>query len=277
MPFRKTVLVTGAASGIGRHLASSLAADGEKVYAADIDREGLEESTEQMQWDAQGVESRELDVSDPADWREVVDRIVEERGAIHLLVHAAGLVEPSRTVDVDVEAVERQVDVNLKGTIFGTRVVGARMADQGTGHIVHFGSLASLAAVPHLSVYAGTKHGVRGFSLSAAEELRDEGVDVTVVMPDAVDTAMLEEEARADDGAVVFSGRILSVDDVEQVFFDRVLPDRPLEVTIPRSRGGLARLANLVPGVTRWIRPLMEKIGSSRREEYRQRIADRDD
>jgi 3-oxoacyl-[acyl-carrier protein] reductase len=272
MPFRRNVLVTGAASGIGRHLATSLVAHGEKVYAADIDTEGLARSAEQMQWGAREVEQIELDVTDADDWRETVDRIVEERDRLDLLVHSAGVVEPARAAETSPEAIERQVDINLKGTMLGTNAVGPQMAEQGRGHIVNFGSLASLAAVPGMGVYVGTKFGVRGFTLAAAQELHDEGVAVTVVMPDAVDTPMLEAEAESEDAAVAFSGTVLSVDDIEDVFFDHILPNRPLEVAIPRSRGALAKLTNLVPGVVRTLLPLFEKLGEAKLEEYRERI-----
>lgn len=275
MPYRRNVLVTGAASGIGRHLASALAADGEKVYAADIDTEGLSTSAEQMQWEAQDVETVELDVTEPDDWREIVDRIVDERERIDLLVHAAGLVEPARVIDTTPEAIDRQVDVNLKGTMYGTNIVGGAMADHGDGHIVNFGSLASLAAVPGMGAYAATKFGVRGFTLAAAQELHEQGVAVTLVMPDAVDTPMLEAEAESEDAAVAFSGTVLTVDDIEEVFFDRVLPDQPLEVAIPRNRGALAKLTNLVPGVVRALLPLFEMMGESKLEDYRERIAGR--
>jgi pimeloyl-ACP methyl ester carboxylesterase len=88
----------------------------------------------------------------------------------------------------------------------------------------------------------------------------------------AVDTPMLEAEAESEDAAVAFSGTVLSVDDIEDVFFDHILPNRPLEVAIPRSRGALAKLTNLVPGVVRTLLPLFEKLGEAKLEEYRERI-----
>lgn len=266
----RNVLVTGAASGIGRRLTTALADRNYRVVATDVDVSGLEESAERNDWDPSRVRYRRLDVTDADDWRETVAAIEEDLGPLDLLIHAAGYVHPGYVFEVDIEELDRQVDINLKGTMYGTRIVGEAMATRGAGHIVNFGSLASLAAVPGLGVYSGTKFGVRGFSLAAAQELRGHGVDVSVVLPDAVDTPMLEKQTDYDEAVLSFSGtQPLTVDRIEEVVLEEVLPNRPLEVTIPRGRGGLAKLSGFFPAVSRLLAPVLEKIGRRNQQRYR--------
>jgi len=269
---RRNILITGCASGIGQHLATRLGENGHWVMATDVDDFGLDEATDRMEWDLTGIETGLLDVTRIDHWRRIVEEIVDERGRLDLLINAAGYLHPGYCWETAPEEIERQIDVNLKGAMYGTRVAAEQMVDQERGHIVHFGSLASLAPVPGLGVYSGTKFGVRGYALSAAQELGDKGVDVTVVMPDAVDTPMLEKEADFDEAAITFSAsEMLTVEDIGDVICERVLPERPLELTIPPSRGLIARAANLFPELLDFLGPLFRKLGRERQEEYRNR------
>src|SRR6185295_6401487 len=109
-----------------------------------------------------------------------------------------------------------------------------RMIPAHRGHIVNIGSLASLSPVPGLSLYVASKFAVRGFTLSAAMELREHGVSVTLIMPDAVETPMLDKQVAYKEAAMTFSGqRPLTVHDIERLIVDTVLPYKPLEAAIP--------------------------------------------
>lgn len=130
--------------------------------------------------------------------------------------------------------------------------------------------LASLAPVPGLSLYTASKFAVRGLSLAAATELKPHGVAVTVVMPDAVQTPMLDLQVHYDEAALTFSGdRPLTVEDVERLVLTKVLTQKPLEVAFPLSRGALARAANTAPGVTSLIAPMLLQRGLATQERVR--------
>jgi 3-oxoacyl-[acyl-carrier protein] reductase len=146
------------------------------------------------------------------------------------------------------------------------------MIARGQGHIINFGSLASLAPVPGLSLYTASKFAVRGFSLAVASELRPHGVHVSLIMPDAVDTPMLDKQLAYEQAALTFSGpRALTVEDIEKVIVERVLPQRPLELTLPLSRGAAARLANTMPAAMRVVAPMLTKRGLARQAKIRTR------
>jgi 3-oxoacyl-[acyl-carrier protein] reductase len=258
----KVAFVTGAASGIGKKLVGSLAAHGRRVVAADINEAGLSEAARAERWSNTSVITERLDVRSPDEWERALSRAESELGRLELLLNVAGVLRPARVIDVTDKDVDMHFDVNVKGVVYGTRAAARRMVATGGGHIVNIGSLASLAPVPGLPLYSASKFAVRGFTLAAAIELAELGVAVTLVMPDAVETPMLDMQVDYEEAALTFSGsKPLTVDDVERVIMGEVLEKRPLEVTIPLSRGLLARAANTAPAMSRSLWPLLQKKG----------------
>jgi 3-oxoacyl-[acyl-carrier protein] reductase len=255
-------LLTGAASGIGRHLAGTLSALGHRILAADVNADGLAKAQAEDGWARDTVVIRGLDVRLPAQWEEALQAALDSFGRLDVLLNVAGYLRPGEGWAASAEEVDRHVDVNFKGLVHGTRVVGRHFVDQHSGHIINFGSLASLAAVSGLTLYTATKFAVRGFSLSSAQELAPHGVAVTLVMPDAVQTPMLELQLDYPEAAITFSGaRPLSVQDIGRLLVEHVLPNRPLEVSIPFSRGLLAKLATLWPELAPVLAPALSRRG----------------
>jgi 3-oxoacyl-[acyl-carrier protein] reductase len=262
-----TAFVTGAASGIGRRCVMRLAAMGTQVFATDVDDAGLERAASEDGWRDRGVRLARLDVRDAAAWEERYAQAISELGAIDLHMNVAGVLAPAWVHEISAKDVDFMVDVNLKGVIHGTVRATRHMVQRGRGHVVNVASLAALAPVPGLSIYAATKYAVRGFSLSAAIELREKGVAVTTVCPDAVDTPMLHLQETYDEASLTFSGRSkpLTADDVAEVMCGRVLEQRPLEIAIPFERGALAKVANLLPQSSAVLLPLLRARGRKQR------------
>ncbi len=268
-----TFLLTGCASGIGRHLADVLVGRGHRVVATDADIDALSRHAEDRRWPDDRVHVRKLDVRDPLAWAAVVEETVEAFGRLDVLINNAGYLRPGPMLPQTPEEIHRQIDVNTKGVIFGTQAAARVMAKQGWGHIVNVGSFAALGPIPGLAVYGGSKYAVRGFSLAAALELRELGVHVTVVCPESVLTPMLEMEAHYDASAMAFAARrLLTVDDVADVILSRALRRRrkPLEVYLPGPRGKLARLMDLFPRTAAWlVMPHLRRKGLAKQRELR--------
>lgn len=270
------MLLTGCASGIGRHLAGALAGRGHRILATDLDDAALGRAADEGGWGAGGhsrpaVMTRRLDVRSETDWDSAIAAAVEAWGVIDVVINIAGFLRPGYATDVTLGDIDLHFDVNVKGTVLGTRAAARQMVAQRRGHIINFGSLASLAPVPGLCLYSASKFAVRGFTLAASAELRDQGVDVTLVMPDAVATPMLDLQVGYDEAALTFSGsRPLTVQDIEALIV-QVLVKKPMEVAIPTSRGALARLANAAPGISKKLGPLL--IGKGRKEQERIKAA----
>ncbi|MBK8252046.1 MAG: SDR family oxidoreductase [Polyangiaceae bacterium] len=269
MDAQRVFLTTGAASGIGKHLTTVLAARGHKVFATDVNESGLAVFHSKSHEPGKIV-TKALNVTSAVGWEEAMDEAEKAFGPVDVVMNIAGFLKPGFIHEVDDKSIDLHIDVNVKGVILGTRAAARRMVARGSGHIINFGSLASLSPTPGLSLYAASKFAVRGLSLSAGAELAGLGVAVTVVMPDAVKTPMLDLQVHYREAALTFSGEApLTVEDIEKVIIDRVLPKKPLEVALPLSRALLARAANAAPEAALALAPTLMKKGLAAQEKIR--------
>jgi 3-oxoacyl-[acyl-carrier protein] reductase len=256
------VILTGAASGLGLHFVNAALERGMSVIATDIDQRRLQERAAEFRWPEDRVLCMRLDVRDAIGWQTVADTAFHRWGRIDVLMNIAGFMKPGYLVDTSTEEVDRHFDINVKGLIHGSRIVGRAMVRQGSGHIINIASMAALAAIPGIGLYSSSKFAVRAVSLILAEELRDKGIAVTVVCPDAIETPMLVLQESYEEAALTFSGgKPLTVEDVGKVVFGKVLRDRPLEVFVPLDRGLLAKFANLLPSVSSGTASYLRKLG----------------
>lgn len=260
-------LLTGCASGIGRHLTRALSNLGHRVLATDVNEAGLAAAAQQDGWKPESVKRQVLDVRDRAQWEAALASCLAHFGRLDVLLNIAGYLKPGWTWEIDQAQIDRHLDINVKGVMHGVHVVGKHMVERKHGHIINIGSLASLAPVPGLSLYSSSKFAVRGFTLAAAQELAPHGVKVTLVMPDAVQTPMLDLQVDYEQAAMTFSGpKALTVEDIERALLDEVLPHAPLELPIPFSRGAMARLATFLPAAVVKLAPLFTKKGRAEQE-----------
>jgi 3-oxoacyl-[acyl-carrier protein] reductase len=258
-------IVTGAASGIGRRMAAALRREGHAVVAADIDECGLAGLAAENGWqsDSRFVTSP-FDVRGSKSWDELVESTVARFGRLDVLLNIAGFLRPGNVYEMQPEDFDRHLDINVKGVMYGTRAAARAMMRQRSGHIVNVASIAGVSAVPGLSAYCASKHAVRGFSLSVAQELSAHGIAVTVFCPDAVETPMLTLQESYEEAAMVFGGpRALRLPEVEAALL-RVLRQRPLEVVldVPFSARALgAKVANAFPRLMTLAAPLIIRSG----------------
>jgi 3-oxoacyl-[acyl-carrier protein] reductase len=258
-------LVTGCASGIGRHLAGALARRGHRAVATDVNLAGLEAAAKADGWPEAQVARRGLDVRDAAAWDGAVAHALATFGRLDVLLNVAGYLKPGYSYELDPAEIDRHFDVNAKGVAQGVRAAGRHFVAQKRGHIINVGSLASMAPVPGLCLYSGSKFAVRGFTLAAAQELAPHGVKVTLVMPDAVQTPMLELQVNYDEAAMTFSGpRPLTVEELERAILDVALVKAPLELPVPFGRGAMARLSTFLPAAVVRLAPWFTKQGRAK-------------
>ncbi|MEM7332174.1 MAG: SDR family NAD(P)-dependent oxidoreductase [Chloroflexota bacterium] len=268
----KIALITGAANGIGKALAMKLIREGYQLLLTDLSSIELGDVFGSYLNDK--VKITKLDVTSWHDWSAALAKLLETFGQIDYLFNNAGVVEPGWVHEVDETAVDTQIDVNLKGMLFGLRIVSEQMVKQGHGHIINIVSLAGIAPVPGLGVYAATKHGMRGLSLTAALELRDKGVFVSAVFPDLVNTHMLDAQLDREETAVTFSGRQkpLTTDDVVKTIL-KVMRTKQLEIGLPESRRLLAKLVNFFPRLGLWTQGIIAAKGAKQQMKIQETVS----
>jgi NAD(P)-dependent dehydrogenase (short-subunit alcohol dehydrogenase family) len=187
---RRVVLVTGAASGIGRVTAEHLAARGWHVFAG-VRRPGSQPAGDH-------IEGVTLDVTDEASVTHAVDAVLARAGRIDGLVNNAGSSILGAVEETSLDQARALFDVNVLGVLRMSRAVLPAMRHQGSGRIVNVGSVVGFLPAPYMGVYSATKHALEGLSESLDHEVRGFGVRVTLVQPGFTRTNIDAASARAE-------------------------------------------------------------------------------
>jgi len=182
----RPVMITGAASGIGRSLAQRLSGLGSPVAIADIDETGLKQTAASL---AGPVLSRVLDVGDADDQLRFADEVRTWLPApLAAVFNNAGVAVAATVIDAVPEDDEWLHRVNFQGVINGIRAFLPILVDQGDGVIVNTSSVFGLVGMPYQSAYCASKFAVRGFTDALRQELRGTGVRAVIVLPGGVTT-----------------------------------------------------------------------------------------
>ena len=183
----KVVAITGGARGIGKATAEALGREGARVAIGDLDRPLAEQVAAAVGADAVGLE---LDVTRRESFANFLDQVSERLGPLDVLINNAGIMPLGPFADEDDATAHRLVDINLHGVITGTKLAIPALRAHGGGHIVNVASQAGKVGLPGGATYCATKHAVVGLSEAVYAEVRDQGIEVSVVMPAIVDTEL---------------------------------------------------------------------------------------
>jgi len=191
----RIVVVTGAASGIGRALTLAFAAEGAHLVLADLDEAPMAETVRAIANCGRQALVARTDVTDLAQVRALADRAFARFGAVHVLCNNAGVVVSGGLERATLQDWQWLIGVNLWGVIHGLLAFLPRMIAQGTGgHILNTASMAGLVASRGLGVYNTTKYAVVGLSETLAKDLRPYDIGVSVVCPMGVATGIRDAE-----------------------------------------------------------------------------------
>ncbi len=185
----KTVLVTGAASGIGRASAHAFAERGASLVLCDVDEENLVRVEKELVGAGRSVLARRVDVARADEMAAFADVVHERVAAVDLLMNNAGVAVGAGFLDTTLEDWDWIVSVNLRGVVHGCHYFVPKMVERGAGgHVVNVASAAGFVASEALAAYCTTKFAVVGLSEALREELARHGIGVTTVCPGLIDT-----------------------------------------------------------------------------------------
>src|SRR5438445_1792497 len=187
-----TILVTGAASGLGRLMSRTMAAEGGRLVLWDVDAAGLQATRTELGASGASVATYVCDLSDRAAIAAVAARTLADCGPIDILVNNAGVVSGKTLLDESDRDIERTFAVNALALFWTTRAFLPAMLERDRGHIVTIASAAGLVGTSKLVDYCASKHAAVGFDESLRLELRRLGSNVktTVVCPFYISTGM---------------------------------------------------------------------------------------
>jgi len=189
----KTIVITGASSGIGEKIAYLVAEQGATPIL-------IARSYDQLGKIAQNIQGKyrihclfyKLDVRDTENVKEVFEDILRKVNTIDVLVNNAGFGVFANVVDAQIEQMKAMFEVNVFGLISCTKMVLPAMIQQNSGHIINIASQAGKIATPKSSVYSATKHAVLGFTNSLRMELSSTNIHVTAVNPGPIRTRFFD-------------------------------------------------------------------------------------
>ncbi|OYD80240.1 SDR family oxidoreductase [Azospirillum brasilense] len=184
----KTILITGASSGIGEGTARVLGAAGAKLVLGARRTDRLEALAADIRDGGGTAEVRALDVTSREDMAAFAAFAQERFGRIDVLVNNAGVMPLSPMASLKVEEWDRMIDVNIRGVLYGIAAVLPIMNGQGFGQIINIASIGALAVSPTAAVYCATKYAVRAISDGLRQE--NERLRVTCVCPGVVESEL---------------------------------------------------------------------------------------
>ncbi|MCA0982840.1 SDR family oxidoreductase [Halobacillus yeomjeoni] len=178
----KKVMITGASSGIGQFLAIHVARQGGVPILIARSGERLHIISEKIE-ETFGVSCYwyKADLSNDAEWKDVIDRICYEHGSLDALINNAGMAVFDLVSEAKWQDIDRMLSVNVKSLFRATHQLLPHFLQQGNGHIVNIASQAGKMATPKSAVYAATKHAVIGFTNGLRMEVEKDGIFVTSV------------------------------------------------------------------------------------------------
>jgi 3-oxoacyl-[acyl-carrier protein] reductase len=190
----QVAVVTGAARGIGRGIASVLAAEGARVVIADVDGRLAEDTAAELRAGSRDALAAEVDVTDRAAVEDLAERVRSEYGRIDILAANAGIYPGVELTAMDEAVWDRVSSINVKGAVHAVQACLPAMFDQRYGRIVLTSSITGpCTGQPGFTAYGASKAAMLGFMRSAAVELATSGVVINAVLPGNVQTPGLDE------------------------------------------------------------------------------------
>ncbi len=235
----RVIAITGGARGIGRSTAQHLISRGAKVSIGDIEVGLAQKTADEL---GHGTIALPLDVTDRESFASYLDETEDQLGPVDVVINNAGIMPIGPFTEETDEATKRQLDINVLGVIYGSRLALERMLPRNSGHVVNIASQAGTTGFPGLATYCASKFAVIGLSQAIYWELEDSAVEIAVVMPAIVNTEL--------SGGMEKSRLVKSVEpeDVAEAIAEALeFPGKSPAVSVPKEAATVARFANLLP------------------------------
>lgn len=194
----KTIVVTGAAAGMGKEISLQLLKKGARVAAIDLKQEPLDELKTAAGDLAKNLSLHICNITDRAAVEKLPEEIIRTHGAVDGLINNAGIIQPFvRINDLSYEAIDRVMQVNFYGLVYVTKTFLPYFLKRPEAHIVNTSSMGGFLPVPGQTIYCASKAAVKLFTEGLRSELLDTRVKVTLIFPGAIGTNIAQNSGVA--------------------------------------------------------------------------------
>jgi len=264
----KTVIITGASAGVGAATARAFAQCDANLVLVARGQQALDDIALELSSQTK-ILTIAMDVADEESCRNLIEKAKRHFGELHVLINNAGYHQRGNVEENEASCLAKMVDVNLRAPIDLTTLILPYIRTSGGGAIVNVGSLAGRTPLQGAATYSATKAGLRAFTYSLAEELRDSGIYVGLVSPGPIDTGFIMSNMDEVED-IVFSQPLSSAEQVADAII-LVAGGRGIEIVLPRASGWLTTISYLFPSLRRILRPILYKKGRRAKDSYRKR------
>ena len=271
--FDKVFVITGAAGGIGSHLAKEVASQNAKVVALDINQNKLDQLINSLP----GNDHLAIcfDLTDKSEMKKAIDQIALKYGRIDVLVNNAAITSAERFDERSLESIEQELSINLLSPLLFMRLAIDLLKKSKDPRIISTVSLGGIFPLGETPIYTTSKFGLRGAMLSLSLDLEKKGIKVSSILPSATDTAMLHKEAIEGGNTLQFLDPPQTTDDVIKSFKKTL--DNPKFERYPKpSESWLVRIVMLVPDLLPKLMPLFVGRGNKGHKKYLKELEKRD-
>jgi NAD(P)-dependent dehydrogenase (short-subunit alcohol dehydrogenase family) len=264
----KNVLITGAASGIGKATALACARRGAHLFVCDLDTAGLEATADEVRRLGGSAVTRRVDVGDPAAMAAFADAVHGEVEAVDLLINNAGVAIGGGFLHTSLNDWNWITSINLMGVVYGCHFFLPRMVARHSGHVVNVASAAGLVANSALAAYCTTKFAVVGLSEALRDELAPHGIPVTAICPGLINT-QITRSARllGPDAAPEARERLVAIYERRNYTAERVADNilravqrNRMIAPISPEAWALYYLKRVAPGLVSWVGRRAERM-----------------
>ena len=226
------VVVTGAASGIGRALAVRLSREPiAGIAISDVNIEALAETAKLIGSPNLKITTHLVNVADEAEMRRFAEEVVQYHGRVTHIINNAGVALGGSVSDVSLDDMRWLMDINFWGVIYGTKMFLPLLEKETSAHIINFSSLFGLVAPPGQATYCASKFAVRGFTESLRHELEGTNIAVSVVHPGGVKTN-IGNNAKIGENVALSKQEIAERREKINRNLSRTLPEQAAEIIV---------------------------------------------
>ena len=210
----------------------------------------------------------ENDYTKKESWERLAEAVIKKFGRIDYLINCIGIINPKKFDELSYEEIFNYIQTNFLSTVYGFKTFLPQMKKQNSGHFITVGSLGGIIPMPYETMYSATKFALRGFIISLSEELKECGINVSLISPGPVKTKLLDKEAIDSNSTLAFVSKPLVPEYVAAEIL-KLMYKPKTEIILPKLLNKISLFVSERSALFTFLYPILNLIGQYRLKKYR--------